>query len=233
MLYKAPALLKNNMESFTKSIEVWNIHLPDHCGSTALCRSLLTGEELARAVKFINPADAEGFILGRGLLRRILAGCLNTDPAELQFNRNAQGKPFLAESGLEFNVSHSRNRMLIAVTAGRAVGVDIEYRRSGLNMESIAKRWFAPEEQAFFRTLGNPENGFFEIWAKKEAYVKALGIGIYKELSTFAVPVGEEPFSPVIGRDRQWFFQTLEIDSGYAAAVVSEAPPVPVNLRNY
>jgi len=226
------------METFKQSIEVWNIHLPDRRDDTALCRSLLTGEELERAAKFLKPSDAEGFILGRGLLRRILADCLSTDPAGLRFNRNAQGKPFLEGGELDFNVSHSRDRLLIAVTAGRAVGVDIEFRRGGLNMESIAKRWFAPEEQAFFQTLEHPEDGFFEIWAKKEAYVKALGVGIYKDLNTFAVPLGEKPFSPTLGTDGQWFFQTLEIcdangviDSGYAAAVASQAPPVPVHLR--
>jgi 4'-phosphopantetheinyl transferase len=220
------------METFKKSITVWNIHLPDHHGDTSLYRSMLTGEELARAAKFIKPDDAEGFILSRGLLRRILADCLNMDASELQFNCNAQGKPFLEGGRLDFNVSHSRDRLLIAVTAGRAVGVDIEFRRNGLNMKSIAKRWFAPEEQAFFQTLEKPEEGFFEIWAKKEAYVKALGVGIYKDLNTFAVPFGEKPFFPNIGKDGQWFFQTLEIDSGYAAAVVSAAPPVPVKLVN-
>jgi len=233
MLYKAPVLMKNNMETFKQSIEVWNIHLPDHHKDTNLCRSLLAGEELERAAKFIKPSDAEGFILSRGLLRRILADCLDSEPSTLRFSRNAQGKPFLEDGGLEFNVSHSRDRLLIAVTAGRAVGVDIEFRRNGLNMESIAKRWFAPEEQEFFQALENQADGFFEIWAKKEAYVKALGAGIYKDLNTFSVPVGEKPFSPNIGSDEQWFFQTLEIDSGYAAAVVSEAPPVPVNLRGF
>ena len=221
------------MENFKTSIEIWNVHLPDHHGDTPLCRSLLTGEELARAAKFRRPADAEGFILCRGLLRRILADCLNTDPSALRFNRNSQGKPFLEDGTLDFNVSHSRDRLLVAVTAGRAVGVDIEFRRGGLSMQSIAKRWFAPEEQEFFQTLEKPEKGFFEIWAKKEAYVKALGLGIYKDLNTFAVPLGEKPFSANIGKDGQWFFQTLEIDPDYAAAVVSEAPPVPVSLRSF
>ena len=218
------------MKNLKKSIKVWNIHLPDHHGDIPLCRSLLTGEELERAAKFLKPADAEVSILCRGLLRRILADCLNTEPSELRFKRNAQGKPFLEDGKLDFNVSHSRDRLLIAVTAGRAVGIDIEFRRSGLNMESIAKRWFAPEEQEFFQALEKPEEGFFEIWAKKEAYVKALGLGIYRDLNTFAVPLGEKPFSPNIGKNGQWFFQTLEINPSYAAAVVSEAPPVPVSL---
>lgn len=223
--------MKSDLKNLKKSIAIWNIRLPDHRRDVSACRSLLTAEELDRAAKFLNPDDADGFILGRGLLRRILADCMNSDPSALRFNRNAQGKPFLENGGLEFNVSHSRDRLLIAVTAGRAVGVDIEFRREGLNMRSIAKRWFAPEEQAFFENRADPAEGFFEIWAKKEAYVKALGVGIYKDLNTFAVPLGEKRFCPVIGNGGKWFFQTLEIDSGYTAAVVSEAPPVPVNLR--
>ena len=223
--------MKNFPDSFKNSIEIWSIHLPGQRHDIAQCRDLLNPEERERASKFRKPGDTDGFILCRGLLRRILADCLNSDPRTLQFSRNAQGKPFLENSGLEFNLSHSLDRLLVAVTAGRAVGVDIEFRRSGLHMQSIAKRWFSPDEQNFFQTLEKPEQGFFDIWAKKEAYVKALGIGIYKELSSFSVPLGEPPFFPTIGRDGKWFFQTLEIDSGYAAAVVSEAPAVPVNLR--
>lgn len=223
--------MKFDLQDFKSSINVWNIHLPAHRAEAGICRGLLTAEELSRAEKFLKPDDAEGFILSRGLLRRVLADCMSSDPAALRFSRNAHGKPFLENGGLEFNVSHSRDRLLIAVTAGRAVGVDIEFRREGLNMQSIAKRWFAPEEQEFFRNASGPAEVFFEIWAKKEAYVKALGVGIYKDLNTFAVPLGGQRLSPVPGNGRQWFFRILEIDSGYTAAVVSEAPAVPVNLR--
>lgn len=223
--------MKSELDDLKNSISVWNVHLPEHRGQIPEFRNLLSADELERAGKFIRPPDADGFILCRGLLRRILAGCLQTDPAGLRFCCNAHGKPFLENIPVEFNVSHSRDRLLIAVTAGRAVGVDIEFRRSGLNMHSIAARWFAPEEQRFFQCSEKPADAFFEIWAKKEAYVKALGVGIYKDLSRFAVPTGENPFFPTLGTDPQWFFQTLEIDSGYAAAVVSEAPPVAVNLR--
>lgn len=225
--------MKNYLETLKNRIDVWNIYLPEHRDDIHICHAFLNGEELARAAKFIKPADAANFILCRGLLRRILADCLNTPPASLCFSRNAQGKPFLEHSDLEFNVSHSRDRLLIAVTAGRAVGIDIEFRRGGLPMESIAKRWFAPEERLFFQSLEHPEEGFFEIWAKKEAFVKALGKGIYKDLKTFAVPLGGAPAVPHLGTGEQWFFQILEIDSGYAAAVVSEAPPVPVHLRTF
>lgn len=203
------------------------------------CRCLLTQEELKRATKFFKPQDAERFILCRALLRQILGDYLTADPAVLSFEHNGNGKPFLADEELEFNVSHSRDRLLIAVTSGRAVGVDIEFRRSGINMNAIATRWFAPEERDFFQSLPalssvereTPEYAFFDIWTKKEAYVKALGIGIFKEMADFAVPLGNTPGVPMIGKNEEWFFQTLEIDPAYAASVVSKSPAVPVRLR--
>ncbi len=230
------------------SIDVWSIHLPDCRDEVESCRGLLADDELERAAKFFKPKDAENFSLCRGLLRRILGEVLDADPSALSFERNGHGKPFLADEELEFNVSHSRDRLLIALTSGRAIGVDIEFRRSGINMDAIANRWFAPEEREFFQSLPalsnegvegeNKEQGFFDIWAKKEAYVKALGMGIFKELHSFAVPLGNEPGFPMVGiydasgvKNEEWFFQPLEIDPAYAAALVSEAPVVPIRLR--
>ena len=225
--------MKTKVEPIQSAIDVWSILLPTLHGELAVCSELLSSEERQRAAKFINPKDADRFVLCRGLLRRILADYLDRAPASLCFEHNANGKPFLEDSALHFNVSHSRDRMLVAVTDGRAVGVDIEYRRDGVPMDSIAQRWFAPEERDFFQRLENPGTGFFDIWAKKEAYVKALGQGIFRELNAFAVPFNETPGFPSIGKNGTWFFQTLEIDPAYAAAIVSEAPPVPVNLRHF
>jgi len=219
------------MKKKQKPIDLWSIYLPDCREDVKSCRDLLTGEELERAAKFFKPEDAECFILCRGLLRRILGEVLDVAPASIAFERNEHGKPFLPGTDLEFNVSHSRERLLIAVTSGRALGVDIEFRRSGINMDAIADRWFAPEEREFFQGLEKPEQGFFDIWAKKEAYVKALGMGIFKELHSFAVPLGEATGFPMVGKNGEWFFQGLEIDPAYAAALVSEAPSAPVNLQ--
>lgn len=224
--------MKNKQKTIHASIEVWNLLLPELRDELTACRELLTDRELERAAKFFKADDADRFILCRGLRRRVLADYLDESPAALLFDHNENGKPFLRDSEICFNVSHSRDRLLIAVTVGRAVGVDIEFRRDGVPMESIAKRWFAPEERAFFQGLENPRDGFFDIWAKKEAFVKALGQGIFHELNSFCVPLDHTPGVPRIGKNGDWFFQPLKIDPAYAAAIVSEAPPVPVHLRN-
>ena len=213
------------------SIDLWSIHLPDYRNELEHFRSLLNGEEVERASKFFKPKDAERFVLCRGLLRRILGKALKREPSSISFNHNEHGKPFLPDTELEFNVSHSRDRLLVAVTAGRSVGVDIEFRRDGVAMNSIAKRWFSPDEQAFLQGSEKPKETFFDIWAEKEAYMKALGLGIFHDLNSFTVPLGKDPFLPMFGKNKEWFFQTLEIDPAYAAAIVSEAPSVPIQLR--
>ena len=221
------------MKKKSESIELSSIRISGCTEELEACRNVLTAAEAERAERFIQPADRDRFIICRGLLRRTLARRLNTAPCSIEFIRNEHGKPYLPGGELEFNVSHSRDRLLIAVTSDRAVGVDIEFRRDGVPMEAIAKRWFSPAECAFFQTLKNPRDGFFDIWAKKEAYVKALGRGIFQELNSFSVPLGGAPDVSWVDHIDGWAFQTLNIDPDYAAAIVSKTPAAPVQLRNF
>jgi 4'-phosphopantetheinyl transferase len=190
--------------------------------------------ELARAERFIKPSDRDRFILCRGLLRQTLGSKLNRNPATIDFHRNEQGKPYLPDNDLQFNMSHSRDRLLIAVTHKRAVGVDIEFRRKGVPMDAIAERWFAPQEIAFFQASEDSQHAFFDIWSRKEAYVKALGKGIFQDLTSFSVPLGEPPNVPILGTIDGWAFQGLEIDPAYSAALVWQdllgTPPPKVRL---
>ena len=221
--------MKNKLKPIQYAIDLWSIKLH---GDVEKKRALLSPDELERADKLLKPLDTERFILGRGFMRTVLADYLDQDPATLQFDRNENGKPFLKSSGLEFNASHSRDHMLLAVTAGRAVGVDIEFHRENVKRDAIAKRWFSEEERAFLQPLENQEAVFFEIWSKKEAYVKAQGLGIYFDLPSFTVPLGEEPGVPILGTNGDYFLQTLEISPDCSAAIVSAAPIVPIRQRD-
>lgn len=225
--------MKTKLKSIQASIDVWDIFLPELQSEVEACRALLNAGEQERASKYIKSRDSERSILSRGVLRRVLGSYLDELPSTLNFELNENGKPFLKDSELQFNVSHSHDRLLIAATAGRAVGVDIEFRRTGVAMDSIAERWFSPEERAFFQGSEKPQQVFFEIWSKKEAYVKALGMGIFQELNLFTVPLAAPPKSPTLGKIDRWVFQTLEIDPAYAAAIVFEAPAIPVQLRKF
>ncbi len=218
------------MKSSPHSVTVYSFYLPAHREERGACRHLLADDERGRAERFLHERDRTRFILCRGLLRRVLAERLQRAPQTLRFSTNGNGKPFLAGGGPSFNVSHSRDRLLIAVADDRAVGVDIEFRREGMNVEAIASRWFSPAEQAACRAAADSTRLFFDIWAHKEAYVKALGKGIYFDLPAFTVPLPLPADAPVGGENNSWLFQGLEIDPAYAAAVVFEGPAVPVEV---
>lgn len=225
--------MKTKLHSISDQIDIWSLRLTGLQARTADCLSWLSDPERARSENLFRPEDRIRAVLSRGMLRLILADYMGDDPSRLVFESNKNGKPFLRDGAIDFNISHSRDRLLIAATAGRPVGVDIEMRNDNTTTEMIAKRFYSPAECAFFKEAENPTHGFFDIWAKKEAYVKARGTGIFQGLNSFSVPCGAPPGMPVTGSDPQWFFQALDIDPAYSAAVVSVAPPVPVRVRRY
>ncbi len=94
----------------------------------------------------------------------------------------------LLDHRLEFNLAHSGGLALLAVTGRYPVGVDVEHLRP-IEMDSIAGRYFAPDEQALLHPLSGESRrtGFFQVWTRKEAYMKATGVGLYMPLETFAV----------------------------------------------
>lgn len=217
----------------SETIQLRSIRLSEQQHELPSCRDILQPSETDRADRFIKPADRDRFILCRGLLRRILGAELGNDPASIDFHRNEQGKPYLPNSALQFNISHSNDRLLVAVTAGRAVGVDIEFRRDNVQMKAISERFFSPEELAFFLNQGTARDVFFDIWSKKEAYVKALGTGIFRDLQSFTVPLDDLPERPSL-EDAPWIFQSLDIDPDYSAALVwqqLDTDAAPPNLQ--
>lgn len=195
----------------------------EHCALDGELSALLSLREIARAERLIKPQAQQDYRLARGLLRLVLARYVETAPQNIFFERNEHGKPYITDSPLNFNISHSRDRLLIAVSVGRELGVDIEFRKKNFDSTAIVKRWFSVEERAAIEKGSD----FFDIWAKKEAYVKALGVGIYKNFHTFTVPF------PRVGNMDGWSFQALEIDTDYAAALVYPAPEIPICLCGF
>ena len=205
--------------------------------------SILSLDERAKAERFNFPKDRDRSIAARAVLRLILSRYLDVEPADLQFSYNQFGKPALiGHSGadaLHFNMSHSGELALYAITRGRAIGVDVEHVREDLASEQIAERFFSPNEVAMLRAL--PVNmrtqGFFNCWTRKEAYIKARGEGLSLPLDRFDVSLtpGEPAALLRIGETdpdvndeitdngklqvSRWFLRELSPASSYVAAV--------------
>jgi 4'-phosphopantetheinyl transferase len=140
---------------------------------------LLSAEERARAARFRFVEDRHRHVLGRGLLRHFLARTLGKDAATLQFETTSLGKPHLP-SGPSFSIAHSGNLVLIGVAREGRLGVDVEAIRSLPDLDQVARHSFAADEVARLLQLAPPERlrSFFRLWSRKEAVLKALGLGV-------------------------------------------------------
>jgi len=172
-------------------VYIWSIRL-DQPEETSHLANLLSADETARAARFHFAHDAQRYIVGRAMLRRILSEYMGIAPATVHFDYNPYGKPTLSAAqngaGLEFNLSHSGDHALCAVTHGHAVGVDLEVMRE-LDYLALAATVFSPHELAALHSLPSAEQprAFYNGWTRKEAYIKAHGRGLSMPLTDFDV----------------------------------------------
>jgi 4'-phosphopantetheinyl transferase len=203
-------------------VDVWQAEL------SALSNVCLSPDEQQRADSIRHLRTKQQFTVGRSLLRQILAAYLGSVPLSLEITNGVHGKPMLVGGALHFNLSHSGDQMLIAVSPDHQVGIDVEHIHSIENIDRIVQDFFAPREIEAF--LGLPEThkqaAFFATWARKEAFIKALGSGFGAISRTFAVSI--DPAAPPqlldcpvpLGTAADWQFYDLKAGAGYAACLV-------------
>jgi 4'-phosphopantetheinyl transferase len=154
----------------------------------ALLHDLLDPEERARARQFRNPRDASRFVARRGQMRLLLAAATGRAPGSIRIARTPAGKPHV-EDAPRFSLSHAGPVALLALSDTAEVGCDIERRNPDLADRGVAARFFAPAEcRALDALVGEAwVEGFFNCWTRKEAVVKALGLGLSYPLDSFEV----------------------------------------------
>jgi 4'-phosphopantetheinyl transferase len=210
---------------------IWRIDFSDWQGREDAFVSILTSDESERASRFRLLHDRQRFILRHGLLRTILSGYLGMPSASLRFDYSSYGKPDLHtdyhKNALHFNMSHSHQMALIAVASHEHIGVDIEYVRSDFDHQRIATQFFSIDEQEQLRRVAAAERAraFFMCWTRKEAYIKALGMGLSLPLDQFDVSLHPaQPAKLLAARNdlpgpEHWSLYHLEPARDYAAAL--------------
>jgi 4'-phosphopantetheinyl transferase len=176
--------------------EVWidRLDLPEI--EVVALTQFLTPAELALCDRCRLPHVRQHKIVARARLRQILSGYLDRSPREIEISTGLQGKPQVA--GLEFNLSHSGDLVVYAVS-DRSVGIDIERIRS-MDLSGIIQRFFAPNEFAAWQKLAPSEQSaaFFRTWTVKEAYLKAIGTGLHTPLSAVEVSMDSQKSSKLL-----------------------------------
>lgn len=223
------------------SIHVWGVHIPDLMDRLDGLSATLCEKEREKAARFHRDCDRHSSIAARGALRILLSVYTGIPAGDIAFQYSENGKPFLvpptgqavpqascllsaeqqgrqdACDTVAFNVSHSGDWVVLVFGRNRNIGVDVEMIRREMDVMAIASRYFTPEETALIERAEEQHAMFFKLWARKEAYVKASGSSLFRELSSFAVPIED-------GEKDGWIFRQLDAGSKYAAAVVTDKP---------
>ncbi|WP_434715319.1 4'-phosphopantetheinyl transferase family protein [Paraburkholderia sp. A3RO-2L] len=211
-------------------MHIWQWDLDD-CGEFNLDWQILSAQERERADKFRFPLHRHRYVAGRGELRRILGRYLALPPQAITLGYGPEGKPFCAtqppEGRIWFNLSHSENTAVLAISSGFEVGVDVELVRP--IEESMPLEVFSPLERAEFTALAHAERQtiFFETWVRKEACLKALGTGFILPASHFEFDLssrGDTTPRLVGGKALEathWHIRTLPVSPACAGAVAA------------
>ncbi|WP_372384796.1 4'-phosphopantetheinyl transferase superfamily protein [Vibrio sp. BS-M-Sm-2] len=181
-------------------VDLWLCSLSDLCDDIDIkshLKETLTADEIEKVERYRVPSSQVQAMYVRNYLRGVLSCYSDLTPKAWRFEYGEKGKPSLIadqqiQTGLNFNISHSKEHLLIAVCQreGKPVqlGVDIEHARSSTNIDSIMKHYFSDKELADLLELSkeNKRERFFDLWALKESYIKATGRGLATSLRSFS-----------------------------------------------
>ena len=169
---KIPTLAKQH-------IHVWRFDVAQHQSHYNFYYGLLNDAQQQRAQKFYFDADRHCFVIAHGALRYLLSQYLHCSSTSLKFNYNQHGKPELENETIRFNISHTRQIVLIAVCLQHAVGVDVETRQRNLDVLGLSQRVLTLAEIGYLSALPNnvQQSAFIKCWTRKEALLKAIGSG--------------------------------------------------------
>ncbi|HAV62981.1 MAG TPA: 4'-phosphopantetheinyl transferase [Verrucomicrobiales bacterium] len=218
-------------------VHVWHLDLsqPD------LDPAVLSEAERERAGKFAFSHLQERYVAAHVQTRMLLGAYLSRDPAAIEYWVSVRGKPHLAGGELHFNLSHTAGHALLAVCRSAEIGVDVECVSRNLDRNGIAERFFSTSEAEALKLLPDhaQAEGFFGLWTRKEAWLKATGIGISDGLSRveFNCDPAEAPRVVRIDGSEDsaagWQVLSLRPLADHIAAVAWQGPPFAVETFRF
>ncbi|PWW05732.1 4'-phosphopantetheinyl transferase [Paenibacillus cellulosilyticus] len=197
---------------------------------------LVSTERRSKYERYRMQADAIRSLFAELVIRRIIIERCGISNDGIIFGANSYGKPELVHpAGLQFNVSHSGDWVVCALSDG-PVGIDIEFIQP-IDLE-VSRRFFSPVEHAQLMELHESQQleRFYELWTLKESFVKAVGMGLSMPLDSFMFSYGAsegcynlsapEPYTQYAGK-------LLALDSTYKLAVCSSSDQAVTRLHHW
>jgi len=210
-----------------EDVHVWKVNLQHNLNSEA--KYLLSEDEQVKINRLRSLKHRRYATSMRVQLRQLLASYLAVDAKDIQLSKGEFGKPYILNSELSFNISHSEDQALVAVSQCTQLGVDIECWRELDNLEGLVKRNFsdAEKQQWLDVAIGEREATFFKIWTRKEAFIKATGRGLGMGVSTcgfdLKTPHNIKLSPPEYGAVSSWQCRCLDIGERVSASLIVQA----------
>jgi 4'-phosphopantetheinyl transferase len=166
-------------------------------------------------------------------LREILADYLNIPANELAIEKNAFGKPFLCDfPDWHFNLSHSGEKLLLAISYKNPIGIDIEFIKNRSSINDVVKRCFSELEQKYWFDLPETEKltAFYDFWTRKEAVVKGIGRGIALGLNQCEIDINQPNQFLKLPVNETWHTYSVQIAPNYCAVVATQFDDVSIKI---
>ena len=221
-----------------ENIDIWLCELKKLSNNIDVYYSILSKDEQERAEKLKTEDKRQQYIITRGNLRKCLGLLTESDPAVFKFKYLKHGKPVLEDSTLytdiTFNVSHSNDVALVAISRKQNIGIDVEKINYEADHQALVTRFFSKAEQAEFNNYSESikAKAFYACWTRKEAFIKATGDGVTYGLDTFDITVDPEVQQPKITLHKpstqSWSALSLPINDDYMACLVHDTDIIKV-----
>lgn len=225
-------------------VAVWRVDLNVPDETFELVERYIDTDERARADRFIYERDRRRFITSHAALRMVLGHTLGVGPLDIRFREGPRRRPLLAapdaQPPLRFNLSHSDDGCLIGVARDARIGVDIERRDPAVDCQRIADRFFAEHEAAMVRNASDEDRAklFFGLWTRKEAYLKATGLGLHGSLTALQCAAADDGSLRIAAVDgfspASCNWTLLDLDEGeFSACAIVEGRNQPHEIRYF
>ncbi|MBX9586653.1 MAG: 4'-phosphopantetheinyl transferase superfamily protein [Gammaproteobacteria bacterium] len=222
-------------------LQVWNIPLSVEESALEPMLKILTEEEKKNAAQFKFDKHRRRYIISHAVMRTILADQLQIPIEKLVISTLEKGKPFIPHNTLFFNLSHSEDLAVLAVSWQGNVGIDVEYMKNDLSTLDIGRRFFHPLEYDQLKNA-SPEQQhefFYRCWTGKEAFLKTKGHGVANHLQSFALDFQDSKNTHIIFASDElkefndWHVYTYNPSDHFLSTIVSTTPQPDILIRSW